>query len=58
MSAPRTYAVVDDIPERTDRLLWVTLQGIVNRAGPALYLLADAETDGHWIEWYEHYDLA
>lgn len=57
MAAPRRYVLVEDVPEKRDRLLWVTLQGLVNRKGPQLYLNADQETDGHWVEWYAGYDL-
>ena len=51
------YALIDAVPRGRDRLLYVTLQGLVNRAGPRLYLVADEETDAHWVDWYRKYDL-
>ncbi len=57
MSAPRKYILIDEVPEKRDRLLLVTLQGTANRDGPALYLVADQQTDGHWGEWYAGYGL-
>jgi hypothetical protein len=57
MSSPRRYVLVDEVPDRRERLLWVTLQGLVNREAPGLYLLADPQTDGHWVEWYAAYGL-
>ncbi|MFP4176707.1 MAG: GxGYxYP domain-containing protein [Candidatus Brocadiia bacterium] len=53
----KNYLVIGCEPEPLNRLLQVTLQGIVNRQGPRLYLLRDEETDGHWVEWYGNYGL-
>jgi hypothetical protein len=53
----KQYMLMGDIPEQRDRLLHLTLQGIVNRAGPRLYLVADEDTDGHWVKWYRDYGL-
>jgi len=53
-----SYCVLKSVPAGVERLAAVTLQGLVNRSGPRLYLLADEETDGHWVQWYRRYDLA
>jgi len=55
MSTP--YLLIPTIPAKRDRLLHVTLQGIVNRDSPRLYLVGSDETDGHWVEWYRKYGL-
>lgn len=49
--------ITDDVPPQPERLLLCTLQGIVNRESPRLYLLGDEETDGHWVQWYRGYGL-
>lgn len=53
----KTYLLIKDVPPQPERLLLCTLQGIVNRHAPQLYLLGDEETDGHWVEWYQKYDF-
>ncbi|MFW6336608.1 MAG: GxGYxYP domain-containing protein [Phycisphaeraceae bacterium] len=55
--APKRYALLADVPQRRARLLWVTLQGLVNREGPELYYVSDADFDEHWVEWYRGYGL-
>lgn len=52
-----SYALLESIPTGRDRLLYVTLQGLVNRREPRLYLVGDPETDGHWVTWYRRYGL-
>ena len=54
---PQNYRLVKNIPTHRERLLYVTLQGIVNRETPRLYLLGEEDTDGHWVEWYSNYGL-
>ncbi len=51
------YMMLDTIPRGLDRLLYVTLQGLVNRPRPRLYLNAVPDTDGHWVDWYGGYGL-
>ncbi len=54
---PQPYLLIESVPERRERLLHVTLQGLANRESPCLYLLADPATDGHWVDWYRQYGL-
>ncbi|MFW5802972.1 MAG: GxGYxYP domain-containing protein [Verrucomicrobiota bacterium] len=57
MATNKTYAVIPAVPDYCERLLYVTLQGIVNRSGPRLYLVANDSIDGHWLPWYRNYGL-
>ncbi len=32
------------------------LQGMVNRAAPQIYIVADPKYDNHWVDWYHFYN--
>lgn len=55
----KSYDVVclESIPQETVCLL-LSLQGIVNRTKPLIYLLPQREAvENHWMEWYKRYGL-
>jgi len=53
------HDIVSLVDEPTERVaLLLSLQGIVNRKGPRLYLLPRADgPEWHWAEWYRGYDM-
>lgn len=51
------YYIIENVPSGLALLAPISLQGLVNRSGPQVYIEDRKHTDGHWIEWYRGYGM-
>ncbi len=54
----RKYLLVDGSNlEISHKVMLSSIEGILNREAPSMFVMLDERNDGHWVEWYCHYGM-